>query len=250
MFDASPQLPITSSRAGFLAGVRAAWTSVFALVLIGTYIGIGALSHDFGFSVGWMVASTLLVWAAPAQVILISTLGAGAGPIEAGVAVTLTAVRLLPMVVALLPMLRQQRMRQWQLLLPAHLTAISMWVESLRLLPEVPREHRIAWCNGIGIGFIVIASAASAAGYYLAGGLPPPLAAMLLFLTPLSFLISITRNSKLLVDRLAFAIGFIVGPLLIASKIGLGLMWTGLVGGSLAYAAHRLWMARRRGAAS
>jgi predicted branched-subunit amino acid permease len=214
-------------------------------VLVGTYIGIGALSHDFGFSLGWMVLSTLLVWAAPAQVILISTLGVGAAPVEAGVAVTLTAVRLLPMVVALLPILRHERTRQWQLLLPAHFTSISMWVESLRLLPQVPREHRVAWCNGIGTGFITIAAVASAAGYYLAGRLPLPLAAMLLFLTPLSFLISITRNSKLLLDRLAFGLGFVIGPLLIAGGFGLALMWTGLIGGSLAYLAHRLWSSRR-----
>jgi predicted branched-subunit amino acid permease len=230
----------------FLAGVKAAWTSVFALVLVGTYIGIGALSHDFGFSVGWMVASTLLVWAAPAQVILISTLGGGAAPVEAALAVTLSAVRLLPMVVALLPLLRPGAKSGRDFLLPMHFTSISMWVESLRLLPQVPRAHRIAWTNGIGLGFIAIASVASAAGYYLAGGLPRPLAAMLLFLTPLSFLISITRNSKLLVDRLAFGLGFVISPLLIAGNIDLALLWTGLGGGSLAYLGHRLWSARRR----
>jgi hypothetical protein len=68
---------------------------------------------------------------------------------------------------------------------------------------------------------------------------------MLLFLTPLSFLISITRNSKLLLDRLAFGLGFVIGPLLIAGGFGLALMWTGLIGGSLAYLAHRLWSSRR-----
>ena len=52
--------------AAFLTGLRAAVTSVFVLVLFGTYIGIGALAHDFGFSVLWVVLSTLLVWAAPA----------------------------------------------------------------------------------------------------------------------------------------------------------------------------------------
>jgi predicted branched-subunit amino acid permease len=248
MPEPSSDTSIASARAGFLAGIKAAWTSVFSLVLIGTYIGIGALSHDFGFSVVWMVASTLFVWAAPAQVILISTLGGGAAPIEAALAVTLSAVRLLPMVVALLPILKDERTRQWQLVLPAHLTAISMWVEALRLLPQVPRQHRVAWCNGIGIGFILVASSASVAGYYLASGLPLPLAAMLLFLTPMSFTISITRNSKLLVDRLAFVLGLVMGPLLTVAKVDLALMWTGLAGGTLAYAASRLWAARKRGA--
>src|SRR5262245_13469679 len=70
--------PHDSSLAAFAHGVLTAWRSVFAYVLFGTYIGIGALAHDFGFSVGWMMLSTVLIWAAPAQVILISTLGSAA----------------------------------------------------------------------------------------------------------------------------------------------------------------------------
>ena len=54
---------------------------MFCLVLIGTYVGIGALAHDYGFSLGWALLSTLLVWAGPAQVILVSALGSGATPV-------------------------------------------------------------------------------------------------------------------------------------------------------------------------
>ena len=224
----------------------AAWTSVFVLVVTGSYIGIGALAQQFGFSAGWAVASSLLIWAAPAQVILVSTLGAGAALIEVALAVTLSSVRLMPMVVALLPVIKTERTRMRDLILPAHFTAISMWVEALRLLPQVPRENRIAYCNGLGAGFVANAMAASAAGYYLAGGLPLPLAAMLLFLTPMSFMTSVIRNSRLLVDRLAFGLGFVVGPLMIWGKVDLGLMWTGLIGGTAAYAATRLYAARKR----
>ena len=58
--------------------MRASATSVFGYVLIGTYIGVGALAHDFGFSLPWVMLSTLLVWVGPGQVILISALGGGA----------------------------------------------------------------------------------------------------------------------------------------------------------------------------
>src|SRR5450756_1133224 len=63
-----------TSAAAFFGGVKSAWTSVFFLVLAGTYIGIGALAHDFGLSSWWLALSTLLVWAAPAQVILVLSL--------------------------------------------------------------------------------------------------------------------------------------------------------------------------------
>jgi predicted branched-subunit amino acid permease len=214
--------------------------SVFFLVLAGTYIGIGALAHDFGFSVWWLALSTLLVWAAPAQVILVSTLGGGAALVEAALAVTLSAIRLFPMVVALLPLLRGPGTRLRDLLLPAHFTSISMWIESLRLLPGIPLERRIAFCNGLSVGYMGTAWSFGFVGYYLAAGLPPLLAAALLFLTPMSFLISTARNARLPVDRLALILGLVIGPSLAAYEVQLDLMWTGVVGGTLAYVINRI----------
>jgi len=112
--------PHHSPAAAFLAGFRAAWLSVMAYVLIGTYIGIAALAHDFGFSLWWLAASTVLVWAAPAQVILVSALGAGATPVETALAVGLSSVRLLPMVISLLPLIKRPGTRNRDLVLPAH----------------------------------------------------------------------------------------------------------------------------------
>ena len=94
--------PQRSAASAFVAGFRAAWVSVLAYVLIGTYLGIAALAHDFGFSLGWVVASTALVCAGPAQVILVSALGAGAAPIETALAVGVSSARLLPLVISLL----------------------------------------------------------------------------------------------------------------------------------------------------
>jgi predicted branched-subunit amino acid permease len=234
-----------SAPAAFLRGLSVAWRSVFAYVLFGTFVGIGALGHDFGFSLFWMLLSTALIWAAPAQVILISALGTGASIVEAAIAVTLSGVRLLPMVVALLPILRTEGTRTRDLLLPAHFTAISMWVESLRLLPSVARGQRIAFCNGLSFGLVLSAVLGTAVGFYLAGRLPPVYAAALLFLTPLSFTVSVLRNSHLLVDRLAFAFGLVIAPVLATLNVDLDLLWSGVIGGTLAYLPYRLRRAAR-----
>jgi predicted branched-subunit amino acid permease len=223
-----------------LSGIRAAWFSVFVYVLFGTYIGIGALAHDFGFSLAWVMLSTALVWAGPAQVILISALGAGAAPFEVAIAVGLSGVRLLPMVVTLLPVIRTPETRPARLLLPTHFTAVSMWIESMRLAPQLPREHRIAFCNGLGSGYMISALIATAAGFYLAAKLPALLTAGLLFLTPMSFLVTAARGSHYLVDKLALALGLMIGPLLAYLAIGLDIMWTGIAGGSIAYLVHRI----------
>ena len=228
-----------STAANFLAGLRSALTSVFFLVLAGTYVGMGALAHDFGFAPWWLAISSILVWAAPAQVILISALGTGASVFEAALAVTLSAIRLFPMVVALMPLLRGPKTRTRDLLLPAHFTAVSMWVESLRLLPGMPHQRRIPFCNGLSVGYMGTAVVFGFVGYYLAAGLPVLLAATLLFLTPMSFLISTANNARMMVDRLAFVLGLVLGPAFAYFAIGLDLMWTGLVGGTLAYLVHR-----------
>jgi len=235
-----PSDTFKSPATAFLAGIRSALTSVFFLVLMGTYIGMGALAHDFGLTSWWLALSTLLVWAAPAQVILISAVGAGASLFEVAVAVGLSGIRLFPMVVALLPLLRGEGTRLRDLLLPTHFTSVSMWVESLRLLPAVPHDLRIAFCNGLSVGYIGTATTFGFVGFYLAAGLPPLFAGTLLFLTPMSFLISTARNSRQMVDRLALVLGLLLGPALIYWEVDLDLMWSGLVGGSLAYGFHRL----------
>src|SRR5512144_2560870 len=236
----STPVAFSSSSAAFFAGAKTAVTSVFMLVLAGTYIGIGALAHDFGLTSWWLAISTALVWAAPAQVIVISTLSTSAALFEIALAVTLSAVRLFPMVVALMPMLRGPGTRLRDLLLPTHFTSVSMWVESLRLLPGIAHEHRIPFCNGLSVGYMGTAVTFGFVGFYLAAGLPPVLAGALLFLTPMSFLISTARNAHMMVDKLGLVFGLVLGPVLTVMHVDLDLMWTGVVGGTAAYLVHRV----------
>lgn len=231
--------PPRSAVLDFLAGMRGAATSIFILVITGTYIGVGALAYDYDFSLLWVILSTFLVWVAPGQVILISALGAGAPYMEVALAVGLSSVRLFPMVVTLLPLIKTPLTRYRDLLLPAHLTAVSMWVEALRLLPARPREGRISFCIGLAAGFMLAAHVGTVIGFCLAGSLPKMLTAGLLFLTPMSFLCSTTRNARLLVDRLALVFGLILGPLLTMWQVGLDLLWTGVIAGSAAYGIYR-----------
>jgi len=225
--------------------MRAGGTSVFVLVLVGTYISLGALSHDLGLPAPWIALSTVLVWAAPAQVIICTALAGGAAPVEVALAVTLSGIRLLPMAVALLPILKAPSTRTRHLVLPAHFTAVSLWIEALRMAPKLPHEKRIAFVNGIGTVFIGLSVVFGLVGYYLAALLPAVLVSALLFVTPMSFLSSAVRNSRLWSDRLATGIGLFVAPLLAWYGIGLDLLWTGIIGGTAAYAIHRVVEATR-----
>jgi len=229
-----------SSSAAFFGGVASSFTSVFSLVMIGTFVGIGALAHGYGFSAWWLTASTVVVWAGPAQVILISALGSGGTMIDVAVAVSLSGVRLFPMVVSLLPLLRGEGTRTRDLLLPTHFMSVTTWVESLRLLPQLPHAQRIAFCNGLSSGYMGTAVVTGLIGFYLAAGLPPLLAGGLLFLTPMSFLCTTARNARQMLERLALALGLSIEPVLTYFDVGLDLVWTGVGAGTLAYVVHRV----------
>jgi predicted branched-subunit amino acid permease len=234
--DPGPQL-IPGSP--LLAGMRKGVTSIFTITMIATYVGIGALSHDLGFPLGWTLFATVLIWAAPAHVIFITGLAAGSALIEIAIAVALSGVRLMPMTITLQPLLRRPGTRIWSLLLPAHFTAISIWVEGLRLLPHVHPSQRIAYINGFGLTLAIYAIASALAGYLMSAQLPFALAAALLFTTPVAFLLSLINSSRGLMDYSALLLGLVLGPALAVTGLGLDLVWTGLIGGSIAYGLHR-----------
>jgi predicted branched-subunit amino acid permease len=242
---AQPESSSPSRLAAVIAGIKVAATSVFFTVIVITYIGFGALAHDYGVSVGWATLSTVLMWAGPAQVILLTALGSGTTALEVAVAVGLSSVRLLPMVVALLPVLRGPLTPPWRLVVPSHFIAVSVWIEVTRHAPGIAREHRIAFCNALGVTLVAAGAIATAAGFYLAALLPALFGAAAMFVTPLSFQLSTVRNSRLLLERLALALGLIIGPLLAIYQVGLDLLWTGIIGGTLAYGGHRVRAALR-----
>ena len=227
----------------FAWGMRSVASTVLTLVLFATYLGIGALAHDTHFSLAWALASTAFVWAGPAQIILISTLGSGATVVQAAIAVTVSAIRLFPMVVSVLPMMRTPQTKRRHLVLVAHLTAVTLWVECFRFLPHVPRERRIAFIHGLGGGLVSVCLVATTIGYALAANLSQLFAAAILMLTPLAFLFSTAPNCRELADGVALALGLMLFPLAAMLNSGIDILVSGVSAGTIAYGVHR-WRAR------
>jgi predicted branched-subunit amino acid permease len=111
-------------------------------------------------------------------------------------------------------------------------------VECFRLLPQVPRERRVAFTNGLGVGLQSVCLTATAIGYGLAANLPPLLGAAILLLTPLAFLLSTARNCRQLSDVLALALGLALFPLVSLLHTGVDILISGVSAGTIAYGAH------------
>jgi predicted branched-subunit amino acid permease len=237
----SPQWHGAVSAFGW--GLRATGATILSAVLFVTFIGIGALAHDTHFSLAWAMLGTVLVWAGPAQIILVTTLGSDATVLQSAIAVTLSAIRLFPMVVAVLPLMRTPQTRRRQLILVAHFTAVTLWVECYRFLPHVPREHRIAFVHGLGSGLMGIGLTATVIGYLLAANLSQTFGAAVLLLTPLAFLFSTARNSKELADVLALGLGLAFYPLAALLNSGVDILVSGIAAGTIAFGVHK-WRQR------
>jgi predicted branched-subunit amino acid permease len=207
-------------------------------VLFVSSLGFGALARDLDFTLGHAIFLALSVYALPTQVLMIDQIARGAALLSVAFAVTLTAIRLLPMTVSLMPFIRQSKptARGWGLrILLAHVIATSVWVESMRRLPRLPERLRVPHMAGIGVAMLTATVGGSAVGYLVAGHVSPLVAAGLLFMNPIYFLFSLAAGSSTRMDWLALVFGALLGPLLFIWVPGFDLMLTGLVGGTLAY---------------
>ncbi len=234
---------MTLHRDAFLRGLRQA-LALPAWIVGVSFLGVGSLAHDVGYPAGAAVLSTLLIWAAPAQVILFGGIAAGTGLPSLALAVCLSSMRFLPMTMSILPLVRRPGQSGATQVLAAHCVAVTVWIESLRHLPTLPPEERPSHYFGLAATMILVSSLFTALGYTLVSAVPAPLAAGLLFVTPIFFTLSLTAGARRAADWAALLLGFGLAPLAtLAVGKDFDLLVTGLVGGTAAYA-----LARRRAA--
>ncbi len=184
------------------------------------------------------VFMTGIVWALPAKVVLVGAVLAGNGLAATAFAVTLSSVRLAPMVVVLVPELRGPRTRTWVLYLLSHFVAVTSWVIALEHVRKVPRDLRTSWYAGVGSSLILMNMLVVAIVFVIAEDLPPIVSAALFMLTPIYFLTSLWASSRERAGHVAMVLGLVLGPIFHLLIPEFSLLATGLVGGTLAYLIH------------
>ncbi|MDX2289731.1 MAG: AzlC family ABC transporter permease [Hyphomicrobiaceae bacterium] len=235
-----PTRGMDGPRRGFRHGLLVSLT-VPGLILAFSSAGFGALALDAGMSLGNAVFMMGIFFALPAQVVMMDQIARGGSVLGGALAVMLTGVRLLPMVVALMPLIRDERRIPWRQVLAVHAVAVTAWIEGMRRLPPLPEEQRLRHFLGIGTGLVLAALIGTAAGYVLAGTVPKIVSAVLLFLTPIYFFLSLLATSREAGDRVAVMAGALIGPVFYVLTPGLDLLLTGLIAGTLGHVAGRRW---------
>jgi predicted branched-subunit amino acid permease len=227
------------TREAFLRGLSAMFETPGFVLLAGS-VGFGALTRDMGLDIGFGIWTSIIFYALPAQVVLADQLGRGASLLAAAFAVTLTAVRLLPMTVTLSPHLKDVKSRRIREIAAVHFIAVTAWIEGHRRLGPLPPHLRLPHFFGFGSSFLIVTVLGSATGWAMAGSVPSWVSAALLFFTPAYFLLSMLATAQADTDQLAIVLGLAIGPAVYRVSPDLDLLVAGLVGGTAAYVVGRL----------
>ncbi|HZH26006.1 MAG TPA: AzlC family ABC transporter permease [Azospirillaceae bacterium] len=233
-----------SARRAVIAGAVREAAGLPSLVLGASYLGFGSVVHQSGLDVWHGLVSTLTAWALPGQIAAIELYATGASLAVIALAVALTNARLFPMTVSLMPRLRHPGLPRWRMYLYAHLVAVTGWAFAMRRAPALPVEHRAAYFVAFAGTIWAASLVCTVVGFLLAGSVPGPVALGLVFLNPIYFMLVFAADARGAARILSLVLGAALGPPLHALSPGWGLMVTGLVAGSLAFAAGRVGAGR------
>ncbi len=202
-----------------------------ALAMAATFVAFGAAVQAAGLGWGWALASALLVYGMPGQMVLLGALGAPGGALPAVAGAVAANARFLPMAVALAPWLGGGRRR----FLALPFIAVTPWAMAMRRLPGLPTEQRLSWFLGFGLTSWVVAGLATMLGYAIAPRLEIWMLAALLFVNPLYFGVILAGDAVQPLVRRAVLLGVVAAPLTFVLPTAWALLGAGVVGGTLAF---------------
>ena len=217
-----------------------------AMVLFAGMVGFGAMGKTSGFDLSFTTLSSLLMFALPGQVVLMEMMVAGSSLLAIALAVTLTSTRFITMTVSLFPQF-DRRDQNKRLYASVHLLAMTAWAVSMREFQRIEPQHRLSYFAGLGLLCWMISVPGTVLGYLLAGVVPVFITLGLIFINPLFFLLTFAEV-KPWINRIAIALGCVMGPFFYLLDRDTSLLTTGIVGGTLAYWIDRQYLRKRRSA--
>lgn len=208
------------------------------------FVAFGATATDLGLDPGWAVASSLLIYGLPGQVVLAGGVADGHAGLGDALAPSIANVRFLPLSAALglvltRPNLGLRRIKPnhlWRLLAVAHLIGSTAWAVAVARCPEMPERERLSWFAGFGLASWLAAGASTALGALISGALQPEARVVLLFVTPLYFALLlggdvISRPTT----RAPIVVGTLLAPLALSLPASWGTLAIGLLAGTVAW---------------
>ena len=233
-----PPTGYSSPRAAFFAAAGD-YCRLPALAMAAAFVGYGAVVREMGFNPAQAVASTAGMVLIPSQIVMAELYQAAAGLATIFLAVAFVSARLLPMTVALMPLLREGRGGRFRFYALASLLATMSWTYSMRRGPTLPHDQRLAYFSGVAVMNYAVVISGTVVGYWLAGAVPQPIMRGLGFLVPVFFLRVFWAEYANRAVTTALLLGAILVPAIYLVSPEWCVLVGGLVGGTVAYALRR-----------
>ena len=206
-----------------------------AFALGASFIAIGALLKNLGFTVQESIFSTLLTYALPGSLVMAESMLIGASLINIFLAVWLVNARLYPMTVSLMPLLMHQSQPRWKYYLSCHFIAVSAWLIMKSNYQSIEKENRIDYWIGIGTATWSVAIIGTIIGFISSEYLNKDIMIGLAIVNPVYFMCMMIGAMKTIQISISVILGAILGPAFYFISPEWCILYGGFVAGTIAY---------------
>ena len=205
------------------------------IALGASFIAIGALLKNIGFSIQESVFSSFLIYALPGSLVLAESMIISASLLNIFLAVWLVNARLYPMTVSLMPLVISKKQPRWKYYLSCHFVAVSSWLIMKSNYKKIAKKYRIDFWIGIGTATWLIAILSTIIGYFSANYLNKDMMIGLAIVNPIYFLCAMigVMNSKII--SVAIILGAILGPVFYFISPEWCILFGGTIAGTIAF---------------
>ena len=206
-----------------------------AIALGASFVAIGALLKNLGFSIQESIFSTFLTYALPGSLVMAESMFIGTSLFNIFVAVWLVNARLYPMAVSLFPLMMHKNQPKWKYYFSCHFIAVSAWLIMKSNYEKIEKEHRIDFWIGIGSATWSVAVLGTILGFYFSGYLNKEMMIGLAVVNPIYFMCMMVGASKTLEITLSVVLGVTLGPIFYFFSPEWSILLGGVIGGTIAY---------------
>ena len=206
-----------------------------AIALGASFIAIGALLKNLGFSVQESIFSTFMIYALPGSLVMAESMLIGASLVNIFLAVWLVNARLYPMTVALMPLLMHKDQPRWKYYLSCHFIAVSSWLIVKDSYKLIEKENRIDFWIGIGTATWSVAIFSTVIGYIASDFLNKDILIGLAIINPIYFICMMLGAMKTIQISLSVTLGAILGPVFYFFSPEWCILFGGFTAGTVAF---------------
>ena len=206
-----------------------------AIALGASFIAIGSLLKNLGFSIQESIFSTFLTYALPGSLVMAESMLIGASLINIFIAVWLVNARLYPMTVSLMPLLMHQNQPRWKYYLSCHFIAVSSWLIMKDNYEKIEKENRIDFWIGIGTATWLVAIISTIIGYVASDLLNKDMLIGLAIVNPIYFMCMMLGAMKTIQINWSVILGTILGPVFYFLSPEWCILYGGFVAGTIAF---------------